>query len=210
MEMYFFSEGALERFLHFLVRKDGGLAARFVSTLTPVLQELFLIRATNESLDLRLSWLEVEKQCSVKKGAVQFDPDAFVHKYLNKGSKIGEKDRFQAERANLRMRATSDPKHHINGHDFIRLLAKLLHGVTRNKNLADPEVVERTLAGCGLPGPDEKPHAARTCFSAYHHKLSAACRPGGKRAGKGVRKGVGSEKVSGPDTFLFPLYVPSG
>jgi hypothetical protein len=147
MEMYCFEEAVLERFCRLFVRKNGGLAAQLVAALAPVLQDLFFIRTVNEVLQLGLTWLDADKQCVVRREGLglELNQDKFVQKYLNKGEMISEKARFDAELVAIRAMASGDVRHHMHGHDFICLLAKCLHTIVRNKNLADADVIERAL-----------------------------------------------------------------
>jgi hypothetical protein len=147
MEMYFFDESVLERFCRLFIRKDGGLAAQLLGELIPILQDLFFIRSTNEVLSLGLTWLDADKQCAVRNGVLVLDRQEFVQKYLNKNSKLSELSRFSTALESVREKASGDARHQINGHDFVRLLAKRLHPIVRNKNIATADVIERVLPG---------------------------------------------------------------
>ncbi len=145
MEMYFFDLAQMERFCTRFLRKERELASQLLGMLSPVLQDLFFIRATNEDLKLGLTWLDADDQCVARKDRLEFDTETFVQKYLSKGSLLLEKDRFVTRLDALWARADVEIRRQIHGHDFVRLLAKCLHPVMRNASFSDPDVVERAL-----------------------------------------------------------------
>lgn len=151
MEMYSFNEQSLGRFCERHLHKPTDLANVLLQSLRMPLEELFFIRATNETLALRLAWLAVEDQVSFKKDAVPFDADDFVTKYLSKGKMLACRPDFVAKRDELRAKAHTDPRHQIHGHDFIKLLAKRLKSEVKSSSLCDPEVVARTLPIHSMP-----------------------------------------------------------
>ena len=149
MEMYFFDQTVLKRYCHHILRLDEEWAGRLMTNLSPILQDLFFIRSANESLQLKMKWLEPYKQCTTpQKGAVQLDVADFIKRYLNKSGKSGEEARFVAEVVAMKAKANSNHRHQMNGHDFIQLLSRCVHSLSKNKSLADYEVVERTLTTC--------------------------------------------------------------
>ena len=77
---------------------------------------------------------------------IRFDRLNFPRKDGNKSAKLNLLEDFSKQVETFRARiAGSDPRHCINGHDFVGLLAKYISKATRSKNLADPDVVERQL-----------------------------------------------------------------
>jgi hypothetical protein len=146
MEMYCFNEEVLGRFFRLFVRKSEYTPGDFISSILIVLQEGFLMRATNEELGCCLTWLEIEGQCKVKKRQTEFDSESFVKKYLNKSAKLNLLADFNKQLSIFREQlAGTDVRHSINGHDFIGMLAKYVSKAMRNKNLADRDVIERQL-----------------------------------------------------------------
>src|SRR5262249_17180380 len=83
----------------------------------------------------------------LKRDSVEFNSDEFVRKYLNKNAKLQRLADFNKQFTEFRAAiANTDPRHCINGHDFVAMLAKYVSKAVRNKNLADPDAVERQLA----------------------------------------------------------------
>jgi hypothetical protein len=148
MEMYFFDELVIERFCRIFLRRNGDLAIQLIRELTPILRDLFFIRATNEYLQLGLHWLEADKQCVFQNEVLELDRKTFVQKYLNKTAMLHELSRFNETLESFQTASDErEVRHQINGHDFVRLLAKRLHPIVRNKNIADADVIERVLPG---------------------------------------------------------------
>ncbi|MBY0232567.1 MAG: hypothetical protein K2W96_25080 [Gemmataceae bacterium] len=145
MEMYFFDDIQLGRFCERFLHREAGLAGRLLALLRGPLVEVFFIRATNEAMALGLTWLATDRQVTVAKGALEFQPDIFIDRYLNSNSMLGEKAAFLAKRNQLRSKMDADPRHNIHGHDFVDLLSKCLQKEGIEKALADPLVIERSL-----------------------------------------------------------------
>ncbi len=148
MEMYFFDAIILKKYCHHILRKDEECATRLMSNLSPILQDLFFIRSANESLQLKLTWLEPQKKCTTSQGTIQLNIPDFIKRYLNKSGKRIEETRFVAEVVAMKAKANPDPRHQMNGHDFMQLLSRCVNSLMKNKNFSDEEVVERTLATC--------------------------------------------------------------
>lgn len=146
MEMYCFNEDVLARFFHLFVRKPEYTPAVFFAAAQTVLREGFLLRATNQVNSYGLTWLGIEGQCQVKRDSVTINTAEFIRKYLSRGSKIGAIAEFTQQLDTFRNAvAGQDPRYCINGHDFVRILAKYIAKAMRNKNLADADAVERQL-----------------------------------------------------------------
>ncbi len=146
IEMYLSNELIIGRFCRIFLRRNGQLATQLIRELTPILRDLFLIRATNEHLQLGLQLLDADKQCVIQNEVLELDRKTFVQRYLNKTAMLHELSRFNETLESFQR--TSDgreTRHQINGHDFVRLLAKRLHPIVRNKNIADADVIERVL-----------------------------------------------------------------
>ena len=146
MEMYAYNEEVLQRFFHMYVRKAEYTPAAFLSAVQSVLLEAFLMRSTNQKLGCGLSWLDVEDQCKLRRESAEFNSEEFARKYLNKSAKLPLLADFNRQLAAFRaVIAETDPRHCINGHDFVCMLTKYVAKAMRNKSLADPDAVERQL-----------------------------------------------------------------
>lgn len=138
LEMYLFNEAVIDKFLHLVLSTSAIPATRVLDNLSPVLEELFLIRATShQALQWGMKWLDkpfdwFDKRFKDKKdNIIQFkkgDKEDFVadfiKRYLDKNNKWSDKSRFDAKLAELRLSSSSllDRRHKIRGHDFTNML----------------------------------------------------------------------------------------
>ncbi|MCI0463285.1 MAG: DUF4435 domain-containing protein [Gemmataceae bacterium] len=109
MEMYFFDETVITKFLHFVLRRPDQSTSALLMRLQAVLQEIFVIRSANQALGLGLKWLEVKGQCKVTTSQMQFNRTEFISKYLNKNAKLSEVPRFTETVDSFRPRLHTDP-----------------------------------------------------------------------------------------------------
>lgn len=148
MEMYMFNHDHLRKFFHLIARHRGGKLDHVVATLARTLQELFLIRFANITLDLNLTWMSFPRCCQLTATKdIQFDSEDFIEKYLNKNSALDKKAALKAKIDESRRLLSNDPRHQANGHDFIELLDWYLNQLQRRGKIAGPSL-DRVLVGC--------------------------------------------------------------
>lgn len=147
MEMYLWDETILNKFLTLGLGSSEVSAEGVLSKLAPVLEELFLIRATNEALNLNMEWLDFTKCCELSKYEIVFKDDEFINKYLNKNSQMAKKQIFLEKLQQLRSAEVLEARSKIRGHDFIELLCWYIkHQLAKNrKELHRPDIVANNL-----------------------------------------------------------------
>ena len=117
----------------------------------PVLTEIFLLRATNERLGWKMSWIPFAGSCLVEaKGNLVFKRETFVRNYLSKNSKLGRMLEFVAVYNELKPKLGADVRQFVRGHDFAELLSIIIrrHLHHDQRNFRDPNVLEGTLFSC--------------------------------------------------------------
>lgn len=126
LEMYLFNEAVIDKFLHLVLCTSKISANQLLDKLSPVLIELFLIRATShQALQWGMKWLSFERCSQLKKdNTIQFDEEEFINRYLNSNNKWSDKSRFLEKLEELRLSSSSllDRRYKIRGHDFIEVL----------------------------------------------------------------------------------------
>ena len=156
IEMYLFDYNIIEKFLRLALRKDDLEAVNIINNISPILVEMFLLRAANQSLSYGMEWLApgTLKDCFNKKrrkGApLEFDSNDFVEKYLNKNNRTSEKSAFLEKVNELRNKNISEIRNKIRGHDFIQIFCWYIEPYLPNnkKGFSDPEIVLGTLLCC--------------------------------------------------------------
>jgi len=126
IEMYFFSEKCLAKMLKLAFPNAKRSAQDVIGQLAPVLRELFLVRAANESLRLAAKWIAFNSFVSVKGGILQFRLHDFRRHYLQGGGVWAKRIEFETEINKLRAKLPGDLRFGANGHDAICLLGHFL------------------------------------------------------------------------------------
>jgi hypothetical protein len=156
-ELYLFNVRIIEKFLRFVVRKFPQTADDLLRDMSIILQDIFLIRVSNEILHWGMKWIDFCKYVSYKKNVLIFTKDDFIHSYLSKNSRLSEKNEFVAILKEVKKILLVDARHNIRGHDFtyllyciIRMYAKRLGNDRRGKaaDFANCETCDGALRGC--------------------------------------------------------------
>ncbi|WP_445631756.1 hypothetical protein [Nostoc sp. DSM 114167] len=153
LEMYLFNEAVLDKYLRLALRLSQPKAREVLNQLSRVLEDLFLIRATNEALSLNMRWLEkVSECCKLNKNnyQVQFDLKTFITKYLNSNSNRSQESRFITKLEELRAKELIEIRYKIHGHDFTELLCWYIRPYLGKeiKNSYNSEILARSLLAC--------------------------------------------------------------
>lgn len=151
MDIYLFNEAVLNKFFRLVVRLPKLTAKDVLNRVSYVLEELFLIRAANQALNLGMTWLEFTRCCNHNLGNIEFKTEDFIDRYLNKNSKLAEKETFKDQIIQLRTNNNSlDVRCKIRGKDFIEVLCFYIKHYLPNSRakFADPEIIKCSLLGC--------------------------------------------------------------
>ena len=155
IDIYLFDSNIIEKFLRLALRKDDLEAVNILTNIYPILEEMFLLRAANQSLSYGMEWLlpSALKSCfkKIRKGApLEFDSKDFVDKYLHKNKRNSDKIAFLDKVNELRNKNISEIRNKIRGHDFIQLFCWYIEPYLPKdkKGFSDPEIVFSTLLCC--------------------------------------------------------------
>jgi hypothetical protein len=154
IEMYLFKETVINKFLHLVVRISKIQAIDIITDLSPILEKLFLIRATNEALQWKMKWLPFDTKDCIKlnKNKIEFKGTVFIEKYFNKNNKLSKKSVFMNKLEELRLQSDSltEKRLKIRGHDFIDVLYWYIikRFPTKKKAFSHEEAIGASLLGC--------------------------------------------------------------
>lgn len=156
IEMYLFDSNIIEKFLRLALRKDDLEAVNIINNISPILVEMFLLRAANQSLSYGMEWLESKafRRCFNKKTRkgpkLEFNSNDFVDKYLQKNNRNSEKIAFLDKVKELRNKNISEIRNKIRGHDFIELFCWYIEPYLseNKKGFSEPDIVLGTLLCC--------------------------------------------------------------
>ncbi len=148
MEMYAFNVPTMDKFLNIIVRGFPKTSATVLAELASVLQELFLIRLANKLTKYGLTQISWEKCCSVTELRLTFEINEYILRCLNTRGRRGEFEQFSLLVEEWRVKLSKDPRHQIQGHDFIEFLTWYIYKHRGIKEINDSAVVQRSLLGC--------------------------------------------------------------
>ncbi|WP_375504190.1 hypothetical protein [uncultured Nostoc sp.] len=153
LEMYLFNEAVLDKSLRLGLRLSQPKASEILNQVSRVLEDLFLVRATNEALELNMRWLEKFGDCckfNRNNNQVQFDLKSFITKYLNSNGNRSQESRFITKLEELRAKELIEIRYKIHGHDFTELLCWYIRPYLRKeiRNSYNSEILAGNLLAC--------------------------------------------------------------
>lgn len=158
LEMYLFNENVLNKLLFLSLRISQLKAENILKQLSKVLEDLFLIRATRELLNIDTAMLDNFGKCcnwDKTKTQFQFDLQTYIEKYSNKCSmSLEEKSIFIQTIEELRIKGENleDARYKIHGHDFTDVLYLYIKDfLAREIKSYNSEIIARNLLGCVDP-----------------------------------------------------------
>jgi len=141
MEMYFYNERSLRRFLTVYCNRPDWQAIDLMECIQSTIQRMFAIRAAAEALGIRLNWIDRCVCLSVNRLTLKFDDKEFISRLL---SKIGLHDRnseLKERTDSMILEFSDEPRNQIHGHDFLRVLQFVL----RSNNIAATSLDENSI-----------------------------------------------------------------
>ena len=142
VDLYTFEEDLLEKVLTLGFTFSTAQVRTLSDAMTPILQELFIVRAANEKLGWSMTLPRLPRHCKIEGLRINFDRNGFVNGYLDSGSKRKERETFDTLCDELRLVSLSDPREGIHGEDYLELLGWYLRrqrgwgGYTRGQRSA--------------------------------------------------------------------------
>lgn len=135
VEMYLFTASVLQKYLTLVHRDIHVKASDLLTTLVPVLMFLFAVRLVNHRDEMGLEAVDWLKSCTLRGGALVFDQDDYISRYLNKNARFAEKCNFERAIQEALAVLTCDSRHCMHGHDFI----SALHWYLRRASSVKPD-----------------------------------------------------------------------
>ena len=126
VDMYSYDEMLIEKVLCLGFNCSNECPSTFLSSITPILLELFIVRAANERLNWCMRLPKFIKCCSIRGSWIEFDRDEFVTRCLNSNSRLRDRAEFEEVCRRLQTVHLDDPRMGIHGDDYIELFGWFL------------------------------------------------------------------------------------
>jgi len=146
LELYFFTEDFLKRLLISASRSKVAEWPSFIYSFCQALMHLYAFRLADRELELKLDWVELDKDMKLVNGLLVFNRDSFMTRVLNKNNMMRRKQDFDsAALLWFRKCAEDDERLAMRGHDFVNLLAFVVKNGKGVTALGTSEAIERTF-----------------------------------------------------------------
>ncbi len=149
IEMYLANEQILDKLMSIVLGITIIDSKEALESLSEVLQQLWICKVANHTLNLSMSWVDFTKDCKISKSKITFDRNKFIQKYLvSNGQKKNEKV-FLNKYDEISCALEADPRLSMDGHHFMKLARWYLKQHSKNKKFfAHQEYFDRVLFGC--------------------------------------------------------------
>jgi hypothetical protein len=152
LEMYLFSENCLAKVLKLAFPKVKRTPKEVIRQLAPLLRELFLARAANQSLGLGAKWIAIDGFVELRDSVIHFRLEDFRRNFLQKSGVWDRREEFENEINALRVKLPEDFRFAANGHDAVEMLGQFLRSLCKKAKDCDktpPHVLVHLLT-CSL------------------------------------------------------------
>ena len=122
VDLYAYEEELLSKVLCLGFNHSEHQVRSLLESITPILLEVFTIRAANEKLTWGMNILEFTRCCKVQGSRIIFDRDVFVKRCLNANSRHGERTMFERVCGEIKTVQLNEPRKGIRGSDYFELL----------------------------------------------------------------------------------------
>jgi hypothetical protein len=146
LELYCLNENVIRKLLALVYGRFSSTLPGFYYDMEQVLRSLYAIRLANIELKWNLSWLDFNKYIKVNQ-SVEFDENKFIDAYLNKNSKLSEKEFFLNIFIRIKESLDPDSRMSCRGHDFTALLMHVMNKKFPRRKIDKIEVFEGLLIG---------------------------------------------------------------
>jgi len=147
-EMYAFNKQTVDKFLAFSAGVCNVSADELLDTTTPIMVDLHVLRATNQSLKWGMKWVDIDKDISFSKKNLSFDSDNYVKRYLLRNGRLGQVEEFKSRAVELRRLKKDDYRYHVSKKDVFVVLAEYLPHVCQDASWHKPNIIANSLVGC--------------------------------------------------------------
>ena len=139
VDLYTFEEKLLKKVLCLGFTYSEAQVDALLESMTPILVEMFMIRATNSRLEWRMTLPDFTRCCEIQGSSIDFDRDVFVDRCLDSNAKRKERENFEDVCSELKSVQLSDPREGIQGDDYFELLGWYLRHQSRWRGYAGGE-----------------------------------------------------------------------
>jgi len=147
VELYLYNPSMLRKFIHLVLGGFSISADDIMMKVTPILEDLYIIRLANHALKWQMKWIDFTKYVRFSRD-IYFDRDAFLKAYLLKNRKWSKRIEFNMKVEDLRLGIKEDPRFRIRGHDLIEFLHYAVKKLRKNRKFGNVWTFQGAFIGC--------------------------------------------------------------
>ena len=145
MEMYFFDDKIIKKFLTTFCYKNDWPCDQLLESISKYIERIYLFRLINEALNWQMAMFDRVICISIKDWKIIFDEDEFIKRLLNKNQRNNEFDEFNSNILLHEKNLLEDSRYQMHGHDFINIFSFFLKKKGVSKEIANITAVSRAL-----------------------------------------------------------------
>lgn len=146
-DLYLWRKRTMQKLISLVLNGFPVSTEQVMADLVRILEEVFLLRLTNEALDWRMKWIPFVKYVQFC-GYIVFDADRFITAYLQKNDRCAQRTEFDVKRRELQANLPEEPRRRIRGHDLIEVLYHAAKKLKSSRRYGDVQTFQGAYAGC--------------------------------------------------------------
>lgn len=146
LEMYLFNIKTLNKLLEMFYYGFPQKPEYIISQFYELLPSIFLIRLTNEILNLKMEWLTIKRCCECKNCEMKFDVKEFIKRYLGLNNNSSKLNEFMDVYNEYKYNMSGDPRKYIHKDDLFEFLSYYIQYCGKKElKLCSEQIIERGL-----------------------------------------------------------------
>lgn len=147
VDLYLWRKRTMQKFISLVLGSFPLSADQVMGDLIGVLEEVFLMRLTNEALGWGMKWIPFVKYVQFD-GHIIFAADLFTKAYILKNSRWDQRAEFDCKRKELQASSQEDPRRRIRGHDLMDVLYYVTKKLKSSRRFGNVETFQGAYTGC--------------------------------------------------------------
>lgn len=145
LELYALTRTVFRKFLALVLGWTAMSSEEFLSQCVAVLQRIYAIRAANEAMEWKMSWIPFGRYVIASSSIIELNETSFIKAYLQKNDRWADRDIFSEKVEEIASSFHDDHTRNIRGHDVAELLHVIVKKLKKDRKFGNAETLERCL-----------------------------------------------------------------
>lgn len=136
LEMYFFNHECLNKFLRLGLKNFPLSSKEIMASLETILIDIYAFRYARDEINKSYQLPALDKTFKVSNGKIQYDPNEFLNKFINKNACKNQQKEFQEKILLVKNKhlELKESRYFMHGKDFIELFFNLVRKIKNPYN----------------------------------------------------------------------------